>query len=107
MAFRLRNSTNTPSTSQNYTSEQKTANKIHLEAPKLKKYGEKFLYEPAQINIEELETVASKTTSNYLYNSDTTISFNNPTYEKEELLYDKRTNRWVLVPLKDMYKYES
>lgn len=102
----MRNSSNIPATSQSSNTEQKTADKIYYEPARLKQYGGRFLYEPAHIPVEELESVTTKSSS-YLYNADTTISFNTPKYEKEELIYDKRTGQWRLVPAKDMYKYES
>lgn len=100
MTFRVRNSGNIQPSTPNYSTGQKIADKIYFEPAKLRDYGGRFLYEPAHIPIEELDSITAKSSSEYMYNYDTT-------YEKEELMYDKRTGQWRLIPVKDMYKYES
>lgn len=81
------------------TPAQKVANKIDLEPAKLKNHGGRFLYYPSQTPMQNIQ---SKSADDYLK---TDIMMVKPQYEKEELVLNKTTGKWILVKESEMYKY--
>lgn len=106
MTFRMRpptNSNNAPNTSQ----EQKTADRIDMDPPRLREHRGRFIYHPARISAEYLENLQIKSSEEHLEDLKTRMLIGKPVYEKEELVYDETVKRWKLVPQSEMYKYRS
>ena len=82
---------------------QEIADTIDMEPVKMKNYGDKFFYHPVKVQIPEL--VQTKSTEEYLQTHHPGMMFQKPEYEKEELVKDHHTGRWILVKESDMYKY--
>lgn len=78
MSFRMRNTVNNQN-EENLSDAQKEAERIDFEHLKLKQYGDKYLYNPGLIDYGQTETIL----------------------EKEELIFDNQTNRWMIVKNKN------
>lgn len=106
MTFKIRSLTHTQS-NHNTSQEQKTADRIDMEPPKLREYKGKFIYHPARISTDHLQNIQIKSTEEHIDDLKMRILLGKPLYEKEELVYDENLKHWKLVPQSEMYKYRS
>lgn len=97
MAFRMRQATINMTRDPPQTEGHKIAQEIDLEPVKLKNYGGHFVYQPSRISSEAIEYTQTKSMDEYLQNYKYEVMLQKPKYEKEELVFDKATNRWKLV----------
>ena len=99
MSFRMK--------SKNYfskpeTREQLEANKITDNTTKLHVYKDKYIYVP---NKEEKNEFIPRSANEYTRHNKPQVLFDNSIYEKEEIVYDKHADKWILAKESEMYKY--
>lgn len=87
------------------TKAQKAADKIDLEPAKLKNHGGRFLYHPSQTPTIPVQAMQPKSADDYLRDFHPNLMLDKPHYEKEELVLNKATGKWIIVKESEMYKY--
>jgi hypothetical protein len=88
MSFRMRNTIQYQN-EENLSDAQKEANRIDFEQLKLKQYGDKYLYNPLS-NVEQ--------TINYQLEG---------VHENNELVFDRQTDRWIIVKESEIKSYKK
>lgn len=63
-----------------------------LPPTKLLKHGDKFFYHPLSSDLPPKQAPCTGLTS--------------PVYEKEDIVYDKKANKWIMVKDSERYKYD-
>lgn len=84
-------------------SAEKTAETIDSDSIRLKEHKGRFIYYPAQTSIECNDII--KSADNYLQDLSLDVLLDRPKYEREEMVYDNRLKKWLMVPESELYKY--
>jgi predicted transcriptional regulator len=102
MAFRVRQNISHAKSIKTLTNDEKMANEIQNETITLKNNGDRYIYYPTKL--PEMNYKIEKA-EDYCQNFKDKL-IKKPEFIKEEIIYDKNTNKWVLVKNTDIDKYK-
>lgn len=104
MAFAVRSKNSYHYSSRPLNQTQSLSEKIDQGEIKLQNYKEHFLYYPYSSE-NNINNFRPKNTKDYLNSFNLEKYINKPEYDKDEIIYDAKTKKWVIVKESELNKY--